>query len=211
MEIEKCIEFGKINAIFNVNIEDIKGSDKFSILSIKESYQPITVRKYILHETSCLDKRLLASLKLVHLEEDILNKKMNVLSISEKLKIELAILLIQNVGSIILDKFDIYFMEKELLFFKKLFKKLVKKYQKTFIFLNSDITFLFDLADKIVVKENKREYFVLENPTFYENELYSLVEKPKIVEFVNYLNDSGKKILPYTDLKELLKAIFREV
>lgn len=211
MEIEKYMELGHILAIGNVNVNEINFGNSIRLLEMKKHYQNITVKKYILQETSCFDKRMVNSLKLVHLEEDVLNKKMNVLSTSEKVKIELAILLIENVDCIVFNQFDYYFMEKELLFFKKLFKKLVKKYQKTFVFLNSNLSFLFDFADRVVLKKSKKEYMVIDNPTFYEEELYEVIKKPPIVDFVTYLNNNGKKILPYTDLKELLKAIFREV
>lgn len=211
MEIEKYMELGHILAIGNVNANEIKLGNSIRLLEMKKHYQNIAVKKYILQETSCLDKRMVNSLKLVHLEEEVLNKKMNVLSTSEKVKIELAILLIENVDCIVFNQFDYYFMEKELLFFKKLFKKLVKKYQKTFVFLNSNLSFLFDFADRVVMKKSKKEYMVIDNPTFYEEELYEVIKKPPIVDFVTYLNNNDKKILPYTDLKELLKAIFREV
>lgn len=211
MEIEKYMELGHILAIGNVNANEINFGNSIRLLEMKKHYQNITVKKYILQETSCFDKRMVNSLKLVHLEEEVLNKKINVLSTSEKVKIELAILLIENVDCIVFNQFDYYFMEKELLFFKKLFKKLVKKYQKTFVFLNSNLSFLFDFADRVVMKKSKKEYVVIDNPTFYEEELYEVIKKPPIVDFVTYLNNNGKKILPYTDLKELLKAIFREV
>ena len=211
MEIEKYIHDCWINAINNVKVEDLIFSDNEFLVKVKDSYENTTVKKYILKQTYCFDKKLIDSLKLVHLEEDVLNKKMPVLSSSEQLKIELAILLIRNVDCIVFNQFETYFMEKELLFFKKLFKKLVSKYHKTIVFLNSDLTFLFDLAERIVVRENKKNYLVFDHPTFYEEELTSLVGVPKIVEFVRYTNDKGKKLNLYTDLKELLKAVFREV
>ncbi len=211
MEIEKYIEFGKINSIHNVNVGESVFPFKIHFLKIKEKYPNKTVRQYIMKESSCLEKRMLASLKLVHLDEDILDKTLGILSSSEKLKVELAILLILNVECIALNQFDFYFMEKELLFFKKLFKKLQKKYHKTFIFINSNVSFLFGLVDRVIIKKNKKDYFIIDNPTFYESELYTVIDKPAIVDFVNFLNEKGKKILPYTDLNELLKAIFREV
>ncbi len=211
MEIEKYIEFGKINAVLNLDSLDFNFREEIHVLRIKPKYKNINVKKYLLEKTSCLEERMLSSLKLVHMEEDILEKKMNVLSTSEKVKVELAVLLIQNVNCIVFNKFDSYFMEKELLFFKKLFLKLVKKYKKTFVFVNSDLSFLFDFVNHLVVKKSKKDYLVLEDPNFYEEELYSIMDCPPIVDFVKYLNEQGKKILPYIDLKELLKAIFREV
>lgn len=211
MEIEKYIDYGKINAIFNVESKKICLDDSFILLKIKDKYPNVRVKDYLLQETNCEEQRVQDSLKLVHLEEEVLNRKMSVLSSSEKLKVELAVLLILNVSVIVFDHFDSYFMEKELLFFKKLFKKLVKKYQKTFVFFNSNPIFLFEFADRIIIKKNKRKSLVIDNPTFYESELLSFLEKTPIVDFVTYLNVLGKKFLPYTDLKELLKAIFREV
>lgn len=211
MEIKEYINDCCIHAINNVKVQELVFNDNEYLVEVKNSYENTTVKKYILKQTSCFDKRLVDSLKLVHLEEDILDKKMPVLSSSEQLKIELAILLIQNVNCIVFDQFDSYFMEKELLFFKKLFKKLVSKYHKTIVFINSDLTFLFDLVDRIVVKETKKNILVFDHPTFYEEELNRLVGTPKIVEFVKYVNDNGKKLNHYIDLKELLKAIFREV
>lgn len=211
MEIEKYIEYGKVNAIFNIDSREIPINDSLPFLRIKDKYPNVMLKEYILQEANCEEQRVLDSLKLVHLEEDVLNKKLNVLASSEKLKAELAILLILNVDCIVFDYFDSYFMEKELLFFKKLFKKLVKKYQKTFVFLNSEFSFLFELTDRLIIKKSKKNYVVIDTPTFYESELLSLIDMPPIVDFVNYLNENGHKILPYTDLKELLKAIFREV
>lgn len=211
MEIEKYVKSEGITAIYNVRKEELVLSKEKSVLNLEKTYEKVSVKNYILKETSCTDKKMLDSLKLVHLNEDILSKKMEVLSSSEVLKIELAILLIKNVDCIVLDSFQQYFMEKELFFFKKLFKKLVKNYHKTFVFLNGDLAFFFELANRIVVRKNKKNFIVFDAPTFYEEELLSLVGTPKIIEFVNYVRANGRKIMPYTDLKELLKAIFREV
>lgn len=211
MEINKYCKTESINAFFNVLKEELVFSENTYAINLKNTYNAELVKKYILKETSCVDKKLLDSLKLVHLSEEVLDKKMNFLSSSEVLKVELAILLIKNVDCIVFDSFDKFFMEKELFFFKKLFKKLVKKYHKTFVFLNSNLAFFLEFADRIVVRKSKKNFLVFDKPTFYEEELLNLVNPPKIIEFVNYLRENDKKILPYTDLKELLKAIFREV
>lgn len=193
---------GFINAIYDKNIHE--GN------LIKENYPNITVRKYIFNNTNCLDKKMLDSLKLVQIAEDVLEKKINVLSTSEKLKIELAIILINNEEVIILNDFTNYFMEKDLLFFKKLFKKLVSKYHKTIVLVNCNLSFLFDITKRIIIKKGKED-IVIDDPNFYEEELKCLDNYPPILDFVVFLEERGRKIKNYTDLKELLKAIFREV
>lgn len=186
----------------------LKGMD---VITLPETTENISVKNYIFKKTSCFDQRLLDSLKLVNLNEAILNRKILVLSSSEKIKIELAIHLIQNTAVLYLYEFDRYFMEKDLLFFKKLFKKLVTKYHKTICFINCHLSFLLDFAQYYCLEKKKNQFIEIENPTFYEKELLNYVELPKIVEFINYINEEGKKINQYVDLKELLKAIFREV
>ena len=204
MEIETHIKKGVINA-FQLKQKIV---DKNDFSSLEEN---VKVKNYILKRTSCFDKRLIDSLKLVNLDEDILNKKMNILSSSEKMKVILAIDLILNSSTLYIYRFDAYFMEKDLLFFKKLFKKLVNKYHKTIVFINCKPSFLLDFVDHYVIERNKNEFVEIEKPTFYEKKLENLIEIPKIVEFVNYINEDGKRINQYGDLKELLKAIFREV
>lgn len=201
-EIEKYILENKIIAFFG----DFKGE----FVDTVNNYPNITVKKYILKSTSCFDKKLYDSLKFVELDKEILDRNVQVLSTSEKLKIELAIKLIENEKVIVLNDFSKNFMVKELFFFKKLFKKIVSKYNKTIVFINSDLDFLFDMASRIVIKNNKK-FIVIDNPSFYEEELKSLDNYPPILEFVDYLEKCGRKIKGYIDTKELLKAIFREV
>ena len=211
MEITKYVLENGINAFQNVSFKNTSFDERFYMVDIKKNYKNETVEKYLLQKGSCSYKKMVDSLKLVHLEENILPQKMSCLSSSEKLKVELAILLIANVECIVFPYFDIYFMEKELMFFKKMFKKLVKKYKKTFVFMNSNLSFLYEFADRIVVQKTKKNVVVLDNPKFYEEDLNAFIGEMPIVDFVKYTNEQGKKILEYIDLKELLKAIFREV
>ena len=110
---------------------------------------------------------------------------------STVIKVELAIALILNKECIVFPYFSQYFMEKDKLFFKKIFKKLATKYKKTICFLNSDLSFLMDFVDRIVLIKKKETLF-LDSPTFYEKELLNEYS-PKIVEFIDYLNHCGHK------------------
>lgn len=208
MEIDAMLKKEAINA-FQLKRPNLYRKEEWITLPILE--ENLTVKKYILKRTSCFDKRLLASFKLVNLDNALLERKLMDLSSSEKIKVELAIHLILNDSILYLYKFDTYFMEKDLLFFKKFFKKLVTKYHKTICFLNCKPTFLVDFAEKFGIEKTKGKFIEIEKPTFYEKELESLIEEPKIIEFVKYINEDGKKVNQYVDLKELLKAIFREV
>lgn len=211
MEINSFVKKGKVNAFNLLHIDSFLVSNDHSFfLKVKDTYKDVLVKGYM-SITSCEEKRLLDSLKLVALPATILNKKMSVLSKSEIIKVELAIMLIKNVDTIVMYKIDSYFMEKELGYFKKLFKKLALKYGKTIVLLDSKLEFLFDLVDRIVVRNEKNELEVFVTPTFYEERLLELLGTPKIVEFVKYVNERGKKLLPYIDMKELIKAIYREV
>ncbi len=211
MEINTFVKKEKINAFHYLHIDDFLVSNESNCVRARDFSEEIRVLNYIESLVTCNKKRILDSLKLVLLHEDILDKKMHRLSTTEFLKVSLAILLIKNVKTLVFYQFDFYFMEKELSYFKKLFKKLVQKYHKTIILLDSRVTFLMDLVDRIVIRNEKNELEVFVHPNFYEERLLELLGKPKIVDFIQYVNQNGHKILSYTDIKELIKAIYREV
>ena len=123
---------------------------------------------------------------------------------------ELVIALIDNREQIVLYHFDTYFMEKELAFFKKLFQKLVIKYNKTIVLIESKLSFLLDLADYFIVLEDNK-LLKFHKDEFYSDELEQVLDVPPMVSFVKYVNQTKKKIGEFTDIKELIKAIYREV
>lgn len=211
MEVNSLVKKGKVNSLNGLHLEDMVLSDHSYVVKIKEIYEDIKAKEYIMNATSCSEEKIVDSLKLVALKNNILSKSMTILSSSEIMKVELAILLINNVNTIILYQFDQYFMEKELLFFKKLLKKLVTKYGKTIVLLDSKLSFLFEFADRIVVKNERNDLEVFSPIDFYDERLLQLMEEPKIIEFIRYANKEGKKINHYTDIKELIKAIYRIV
>ncbi len=207
MEISTYIKKEKINAIHS----DKDIYDK-NYVQVRQNYKNQTVTEYIVEKTNCTEERMLSSFRLVNLEKDIVYKNMMDLSSSEKIKVELAIPLILNEEQIVLYYFDLYFMEKDLLFFKKLFCKLVKKYHKTIVLIQSKFSFTFDFADFFLFYSDEDHI-----ETFEKNELFqiefenSVLGVPPILMFIKYVNHSKKKIGNYTDIKELIKEIYREV
>lgn len=208
MEIKQLIKEGKINALCNFIIDPYSQND---IVFIKKDYPNQSVKDYIISKTNCDEIRLISSFKFVNLLKDKLLQDINTLSLSEKLKVELAIVLILNKEQIILYQFDKYFMEKELFFFKKLFKKLVSKYKKTIILIDSDFSFMLDFVERFVLLTNKNEVKIFSKDDIYNSELDKYIDVPPIIDFIKYVNKDKKRLSPYTDLKELIKEIYREV
>lgn len=87
----------------------------------------------------------------------------------------------------------------------------MNKYEKTIVLVDSNLRFLFDLVDRMVVLEKNAKIIVYEKNAFYNTSLLKNFEVPKIVEFVRYVNKQGKQLDPYINLNELIKAIYREV
>ena len=180
----------------------------FTETTVKEFIENILSNKGF---KSNVKKRVLDSLRIVGLNDSYIDRNPNKLSYIEKKKILLASILSYNPDIIILENFNngLSFREKES--YKKLFLKLKSKLSKTIILLGNDVSFYFDLVDKLLVINNTNLVYEGNNKSFYDNELYNYVEMPKIVEFTNYVNDKGHSILQYTDFKELIKEIYRKV
>jgi hypothetical protein len=115
------------------------------------------------------------------------------------------------VDTLVLYHFDKYFMEKDLQFFKKLFRKLVVKYNKTIVMVDCGFSFALDFADIAIYKNDKNKVVSVDKKDFYDDKLLSYVDIPKIIDFVKYVNCNDKILNDYTDIKELIKAIYREV
>lgn len=200
MEINEKIEKGKINAVYGLNFDSVN-------LEVDSEQN---VKDYILKNFHCEENRLISSLRFVMLNDSICEQAINSLASSEIKKLELAINLIQNKEEIVLKYFDSYFMDKELDFFKKLFKKLSSKYHKTIILLNANVNFLLDLVDNILIYDGNKIMSFNKNE-FFSEEFSKYLPVPPIISFVKYVNQNKKKIGDYTDIKELIKAIYREV
>lgn len=209
MEINQLIKKEKINALCNFIIDPCLFDNK--IVFIKSRYPHESVQRYILSKTNCSVERMLSSFKLVNLEDEKKSQYINTLSLSEKLKVELAISLILNNEQIILYQFDKYFMEKDLFFFKKLLKKLVIKYKKTIVLIDSNISFMLDFVDRFILLTNKNEVKIFGKDDIYNEELQKYIDIPPIIDFIKYVNKDKKRLNPYTDIKELIKEIYREV
>ena len=156
------------------------------------------------------DDRIKEALTIVGLNSDYLYRLVDSLSYVERKRVNLAAILVYNPKVIILDNFEKGFNDKEKKEMKKLISNLHKKYHKQIIVISNDLEFALNFVDKVVViNKGKIVYDGIE--WAYDEKLYKYMEMPRIVEFVKYIRSLGRDILPYTDNKELLKAIYRDV
>jgi len=163
------------------------------------------------YKTKNIVKHIVDSLTIVGLDDSYLERDPNTLSFVEKKKVNFALVMSYNPEVLVIESFDkgLTFRERE--YFRKLFLKLKNKYNKTIILVNSELPFMFDVVDKLIVINKGKVVISGDKDIFYEDKLYKYVEIPKIVEFIKYANNEGHNILEYTDIKELIKGLYRDV
>lgn len=200
------------------NINSLRKRIGFVYTSTKDRFVEKTVKKEISlvmknygYKVSNSSKHISDSLKIVGLNDSYLDRDPNKLSSIEQKKVLLASVLSYNPEVIILDYFFDGMNFRDIEYFKKLFIKLKSKFSKTIIVLENNATYLFNLVDKVYVIDNGELVMKGEKDIFYNNKLYKYVNVPPIVEFTKYVQSMDHNILEYTDIKELIKEIYRHV
>lgn len=177
--------------------------------TVKEEIK-LTMKNYG-YRTSNVTKHVVDSLKIVGLSEDYLDREVNTLSYTEKKRVMLACAMSYNAEVLILEDFEKGFIFRDREYFRKLFLKLRNKFNKTIILLGTDLTFMFDIVNTVYVINRGKMVLSDDKNIFYEDKLYKYVEMPAIVEFTKYAKANGHNILEYTDIKELIKELYRNV
>lgn len=200
MEIARIVENKKQGCIYGL-MGDIDLTTNRENIGIITSYKfKGTVKDYL------DSKKASNALKMVMLESDVLDKTISDLSEEELKAINLAKYLIDRKDYIVCDYFEKGFNDKEKANYKRLFRKLAGEYCKTIIIFTNDITFLWDIAEEIILVDNdqvtnieKEDYFKILND----------INKPQISEMIDLIRAKGIKIEDYKDPSDLLKAIYR--
>ncbi len=144
------------------------------------------------------------SLKMVGFIDNILDKDFDFLSTSNQNRVILASKLHDN--PIVLVNFSLGLSNKDLEFFKNLFKR-IATYGRKIILVDVNSNLFFNLVDHVYVIKN--EEIVYQSKYLYDRELSKYIDLPKIVEFTHKCEDVGIKINEYKEVDELLKAIYR--
>ncbi len=206
--IKKSTHINNVNGL-RKRIGVFLSKSYFNEKTVKDEIK--SVMKNFEYKTRNVTKHIVDSLKLVGMSEDYLNRNINELSFTEKKKVELASILSYNPEVIVLNHFykGLIFRDRE--YFKKLFLKLKNRLHKTIIVIESELDYFFGLADKVYIFDKGKLIVSGGKEIFYNDKIYPYAKMPKIVEFTKYVQSTGHKILEYTDIKELIKEIYRNV
>lgn len=201
MEVARFLsdkEQGKIYGLMgNINLTTNNSNYKI----ITDYKFPDTVEKYLNNE------KAKTSLQMVMLNETNLNKKVEELSESDIKKINLASSLISNKDYLILDYFDIGLNHKEKENFKRLFRKLASDYHKTILLFTNDYTFLWDIAESIIIVDNNEVINTISKSNYFD--IIKYINKPEICQMLDLIRAKNIKIDNYKNVLDLLKAIYR--
>jgi energy-coupling factor transporter ATP-binding protein EcfA2 len=158
------------------------------------------------------DKRIKKALKIFDLDDNFLNKEISNLSKGEKRLLSYLRVFIYNPKIIIIDEplknLD-YKYEKMVLNY---LRELKNKYNKTIIIASNNVNIIYENTDKTliisdeVIYKNTKDVFT-DDDILKKYKLYV----PNLVMFVKKAKKKDKNINYYTDIRELMKDVYRNV
>lgn len=206
---------GKITGITSNSVDDInyffdnnlsKKIYKISLNNIDYSCN-MSVKDYLLNYYK-IDELL----KLLNLSSKIINREVNTLSFSEKVRIEIAFAIIKDYDNIYINNVLSCFDRKTRIYFCKLIIKLKKLYNKTIIISDINIDNIFELIDNLIIINDKDVIYNSEKYEFYASNKNNLFEKPLTIILKEEIYEKKGINIGNTDsINELIKAIYREL
>lgn len=162
-----------------------------------------------------INKKICDAIRIVGLDEEVLEKSLYVISSSEKKLLQIGISLLTNPDLIILINPFKGLDENNIKRIITLLKKLITKYHKTFVIVSENQEILYQYTDHLVIYINYR--ILKEGNTKDVYKRVELLKKhkvnvPEIVEFT-YLTKKIKnvKIDYYKDIRDIIKDIYKHV
>lgn len=191
-----------------------KEVEKINYLNTVKEHMDYRINYYHL-QIKNIEKKEKDSLKIVGLEESLLNRNITELSRSEKKKVSLAIGLLSNPDIIILDEPFTFLDNKSRKRMIMVLKKLKEQYHKLIIIGTKDEESLYQYTDKMLFLKNKRIF--LESPTSEAYERVDYLKRngftvPQRVLFTYKAIKKKKVKLEYhKDIRDMIKDIYKHV
>ena len=171
----------------------------------------LSLNKYN-RELKDADKRIKKVIKVFDLSEDFLDKEISILSKGEKRLLSYLRVFIYNPKIILIDEplknLD-YKYEKMVLNY---LRELKNKYNKTIIIASNNVNVIYENTDKTLIVSDEPLFDNTKN-IFTDDDIlkkYKLYV-PNLVMFVKKAKKKDKKINYYTDIRELMKDVYRNV
>lgn len=200
----------------NKKIENKERISKLDISYIKSDSNFITNTVYEEIMISCFPKPikdLEKNLKKINLKKDILDRKINTLSKTEKKKVQILLSLFEDREVILLDEPTIGMSYEEKVILSKIIKKIKKN--KTIIIASKDTEFMLLIEGIIYVLNNRK---LVKKGTRYEilkdEKLLKKIglKVPDILYFINLVSTLKNINLPNRDnILDLIKDVYRNV
>ena len=171
------------------------------------------VKKYK-YRLDILEDRFNEIIKMLSINERILDKDVFEISESEYYKVLIGSVLLYNPEVIIFDDVLCFFDEENKNKIFKLSNKLKKFFNKTIIFVTSDIDSVYEFVDDVIVIDSAKILLSGDKKEVYTE--YELLKKnrirvPNIVEFIKLMKDNNVNLDNVDSINELIKTIYREI
>jgi energy-coupling factor transporter ATP-binding protein EcfA2 len=158
---------------------------------------------------SNLNKKISDSIRMANIDMSYMYKEFDDMTANELKLCSLVRALFLNPKVIILDFFEKNLSDNIVEYIKKLVYKLNKMYDKNIIICSNNIDIYLNIIKDIVIFDKGN--IVYQGNDLYNSKIYKYIDEPNIVSFIKYLDRKGHKFDRYIDIKELLKAIYRDV
>ena len=198
--------------IIKAGLEKFNYAGLYRLVGVVEQYPERNFIANTVREEK-IEQHILASLKMVDLDESYLDKNTFRLSLGEKKKIAFAAVLAYNPSVIILDEptvgLDSYSKGQWI----RTIRSLKRKYNKTILIMSRDSDFAVQVADQVVILNRGKIYL-----SGKKMEVFQQVKKleragisiPKTILFSKKVLDQKKIKLGYRDdINDLIKDVYR--
>lgn len=199
--------------LFNIGVVYQNPDDYFCTETVRQELEA-QLKKYN-YRLNEMNKRITDSLILVGLDNSFLNKKIKVLSFTEKKKLSLAIALISNPKFLILDEPSVNLDLESKKWLIQLLRRLKNRYKKTILIASNDTDFLLKIVDYVYVLGNQEIRLEGNKIDVFKQETILIkyhINVPKIIHFENLVfKRKGIRIGYRDDINDLMKDIYRNI
>ena len=186
-------------------------TDKYKFKKKNIYDELIYINKYYKFNYKNIEDKISNALKMADLDISYLYKDINTFSNVEYKLAVLSLTLFINPKVILLDNFEKNMSYDKINYLKKLLSKLNKMYNKNIIIFSNNIDIYLNIIKKVLIIDKGNIVFSGTNKDLYNDKIYKYIDMPDIIKCIKYLNKKNHNFDEYIDIKELLKAIYRDV